>query len=115
MKSSKLSTVLALGAIVAVAVAGSSIARDPADVEVTIKSGGEVHGQVKSDRNKCKREVPVKLVRKNTGQIVVTDTTEEINGKWKWNAGNPGQGRYYAKISAKQGCDADRTETVRVN
>ena len=70
---------------------------------------------MKSDRTKCKREVLVKLVRNSTGQIVGSDTTAEQNGKWKWNAGNPGSGRYYAKVSAKQGCEADRTPTIRVN
>ena len=37
MKSRKIVATLALGACASVAVAGTSIARDPADVEVTIR------------------------------------------------------------------------------
>ena len=98
----------------AVAFTASAVAREDAEVIVTIKGGGEVHGQVKSERRKCKRERVVRLLKRKNGEFELysTDTTEKQGEKWVWNAGNPGNGTFKARVKAIDGCEADSSKII---
>jgi hypothetical protein len=91
-----------------------------ANTTVTIKGGGEISGTVKSPKpRRCAKGRKVIVYRQKGNQQnpsnddkVTTDEAERNNGEYQWNAGNPGDGDYYARARKIDGCQGDFSRTV---
>jgi len=91
-------------------------ARGKASTKVTIQGGGSISGYVKSsNENKCANGRKVKVYRvKNNGDkdLITTDTATANGDKFQWSAGNPGNGKYFAKAKETSQCEGDKSPTV---
>jgi hypothetical protein len=116
-----LGSVLVLGATTTAAPAAApAAARAP--VTVTIKAEGtDLSGRVRSTKPlKCAADRKV-IVFKQKGKRgggndirFASDRTDLQNGKWVWSTGNTGtEGRFYAKVKRKPGCQGDTSRTIR--
>jgi hypothetical protein len=82
---------------------------------VTIKGPqGDFHGKVNT-REPCRAERTVKVfkVREGDDRKIGSDTTGDDG---KWSIGNSGfkNGRFYAKVKKSDGCEAARSETIKL-
>ena len=108
----------------ALALAGTAIARAPADTGVTIRGPeGDFHGKVLSERASCQygRKVVVykQLGHKQkpkTDEKIASDISEKQGKKGVWDVGNTGfkKGKFYAKAKRSPGCATGYSETIRL-
>ena len=90
--------------------------RGKASTTVTIQGGGSISGYVKSsNENKCAngRKVIVFRVKQGGKEKVTTDTASPNGDKYQWSAGNPGNGKYFAKVKETDKCEGDVSKTVQ--
>ena len=90
-----------------------------ASVTVTITAEGtDMSGVVKSSRpGVCAADRTVKVFKLVHGEphLWATDTTDLQGGKYVWSTGNTGtEGRFFAKVGKKPGCQGDVSPTIRV-
>jgi hypothetical protein len=105
----------------ALGMAGIASAGGQAETTVTIQGGGSISGTVKSPKpNKCANGRKV-IVYKQQGNNqnpssdnkVTTDIAQPNNNEYQWNAGNVGNGKYYARVRHNDDCQGDFSRTVR--
>ena len=98
-------------AVSVTAFAGVAEAAPKTKVTITAEAGG-FHGNVKSKKAFCVANRTVKVINAQTGQAILSDTTEDDGS---WDTGNPGirTGSYYAKVLAGNGCRAATSQTVQ--
>ena len=118
MKSSIIAAAAA-GCALAVVPGLAVAAAAPADVTVTIKAEGtDMFGTVKSTKPAlCAANRTVKVFKLVDGEphLWATDTTDLQNGVYVWSTGNTGtEGRFFAKVPKKDGCEAAKSPTIRV-
>jgi hypothetical protein len=110
---------VALAVFGVVAMSGSAMAGGKASTKVKIQGGGgEIYGTVESsNENKCAngRKIKVYKVKNGEKEYVLSDTAQANNDEYQWNAGNVGNGRYFAKAPETNKCEADKSKTVRSN
>lgn len=95
---------------------GADAARGKASSKVTIQGGGSISGYVKSsDEDACAngRKVKVYRVKNGNKDLVTTDTASPNGTKYQWSAGNPGNGKYFAKVAETSKCEGDKSPTVK--
>jgi hypothetical protein len=113
-RTRKTRAVLAAVAATAVAVSGLAGTADAATKsKVTIQAeAGGFHGKVKSSKPSCLANRTVKVYDAQTGQAILSDTTESDGS---WDTGNPGirTGSYFAKVSKSPGCKGATSKTVQ--
>lgn len=112
----KLVACVGVALVAGLALSGGAGAAGKAKTTVTIQGGGSISGYVKSpNENKCAngRKVKVFRVKKSGKQLVTTDTAQANGDKYQWSAGNPGNGKYFAKAKATNRCKGDKSPTVR--
>ena len=81
--------------------------------KVTIQAeAGGFHGYVKSSKPSCVANRTVKVYNAQTGQAILSDTTEDDGS---WDTGNPGTrtGSYFAKVTKSTGCKGATSKTVQ--
>jgi hypothetical protein len=101
---------------IGLALSGGASAGGKASSKVTIQGGGSISGYVKSsNENRCAngREVKVYRVKNGDKDLVTTDTASPNGDKYQWSAGNPGNGKYFAKVKETSRCEGDKSPTVR--
>jgi hypothetical protein len=114
---------LAISALAFAGLAGSASAAGPAPTKVLIQAeSGGFFGYVKSPKLECKAERTIVLYKQlgsrqkpATDQRVGMDTAQANGDGYMWDMGNPGlhSGRYYARATAKPGCRAANSVTLR--
>lgn len=104
-----------------VAGAGAVSAERPerAPVTVTIRSEGtDIFGTVASTRpRRCAADRTVELYKLVDGDphLWTSDTTQLIDGRYRWSAGNTGTtGRFFARVRRTAECQGDVSPTIRV-
>ena len=120
--ASRIATVATLTACLSLA--GTAIARAPAETTVTFKGSGDCWGVVKSSRPlRCAKDRKV-VVYKQLGSVQRPGTDEKVgsdtaslNGtRYEWSTGQPGvYGKLYARAGRTPVCLADSSPTVRVS
>lgn len=93
---------------------------DRAPVTVTIRSEGtDIFGTVASIRpQRCAADRTVELYKLVDGEphLWTSDTTQLIDGRYRWSAGNTGTtGRFFARIRRTAQCQGDVSPTIRVS
>lgn len=121
MKSSIIAIALAIGGAAGLSglVSPAQAATDAASVTVTITAQGtDMSGVVDSSNPAlCAAHRTVKVYRVVNGQAhsFASDTTDRQGSSWVWSTGNTGtEGRFFAKVAAKPGCNGDVSPTIRV-
>ena len=77
-------------------------------------------GFVRSARKSCKENRLVKVLRKRRGDDALLGSTRTVpmaQGTWAFllEREDPRDGRYYAKVSRKRGCQRAHSTTITVN
>ncbi len=113
-----------VAAVVLGALVMASMAFAGANTGVTIKGpNGDFHGKVLSERAKCQFDRKV-VVYKQKGKKqdpsadkkIGSDTSEKQGNKGVWSIGNSGfkKGKFYAVARKSSGCEAGRSETIKL-
>ena len=118
MSGRRLSVVAMLAVCGAFGVTGVAEAAG-AETKVTIKAEGtDLFGFVKSpNEQRCADDRKVKVFKKTRdGKMKIgTDNASLSGNRYRWSLGNTGlTGRFYARVGEIPGCQADRSETIRV-
>lgn len=120
----KLTSVVIVVAFGVTALTGTATAGgEKADTTVTIKGGGEIFGYVKSPKPKlCAKERRVAVYKQSGNQQnpsnddkIATDFTSKVGDRYQWSAGNPGNGKFYARARGTDDCKGDFSPTVNGN
>src|SRR4051794_23427995 len=125
MSIRKLSAGLVVGVVcVALALAGTAMARAAADTGVTIKGdNGDFHGHVLSERSSCEVDRTVVLYKQkgrhqdpSVDKVIGKDTSERHGDHGDWDAGNTGfkHGKFYAKAKKSPGCATGYSKTIQL-
>jgi hypothetical protein len=118
MRLKAIAATAAIGLFGGLALSGGAHAAGKASTKVTIQGGGSVSGYVRSsDEDKCANGRKIKVYRlKNGNADLVTTDTAQVNGtRYQWSAGNPGNGKYFAKAPETSKCEGDVSKTVNVH
>lgn len=122
MKSSLFAVALTVGGLATMSglVSTAEAATAGADVTVTITAQGtDMSGEVQSsDPALCAAQRTVKVYRVVNGKAhpFASDKTDRQGDTYVWSTGNTGtQGRFFAKVAAKPGCNEAVSETIRVH
>ncbi|MGK2956538.1 MAG: hypothetical protein ACSLFI_12835 [Solirubrobacterales bacterium] len=89
----------------------------PGTTKISIKSIPAVYGYVKSSRTRlCAGRRSVTVYREKAGKDkkIATTRTTAYDGAWQWSIKEKPNGEIYAKSSAKMGCSAGRSKSIRV-
>jgi hypothetical protein len=121
----KLSAGLVAGVVcVALALAGTAMARAAADTGVTIKGdNGDFHGKVLSERGACEVGRKVVVYKQkgskqdpSTDKKIASDISERHGDHGDWSVGNTGfkHGKFYAKAKKVAGCATGYSKTIKL-
>lgn len=109
-----------IAAIGTMGLSAAANAAGDAPTKVTVEGTGNVFGYVESPKKTCMdgRKVSVYKQKGKKGgsddKKVASDTADKNGNLYIWDVGNPGiQGKFYAKVSATNGCEGDTSPTVK--
>ncbi len=113
---------LTVGGLAALSGLAPAAQATPAGASVTVTitaQGTDMSGRVRSSNPAlCAAHRTVKVFRVVNGvpHSFASDTTERQGNVFVWSTGNTGtEGRFFAKVAPKTGCNGDVSPTIRVH
>jgi hypothetical protein len=122
MKSTIIGIALTVGGLAGLSGLATAAQASPAGADVTVTitaEGTDMSGVVDSSNPAlCAAHRTVKVYRVVNGKphSFASDTTDRQGDTWVWSTGNTGtEGRFFAKVAAKTGCNAAVSPIIRVH